>query len=521
MADQRPTEQSTFSLLGPFGGIQSECPASRIEGTGFADLENMMLLKGSASVRPGLAMMQALPGATEPIVGTFDFFDSFGTRVGGVWTPTRMFIWAQSTGSWIQVSGTLTGGPGDFFSKSVVAGKLLFSQGVDKVQLFDGEALTFAPASANAVPALYLGELNSHLLALATLEGGAFAPQRIRWTGIGDPTDWLSFPAGGGGQGDLFNDMGPIAGYLKLFQSGYIFQRRGIVQALPTGNGLVPFDFVPVSTNEKGCYFPHSIAGFGEDLGVYAGKDNIYSFDGTESLTIGDHPLSGRSRIGARSRIYADLLLANSSYVFGYLLSATSGRPYKSYWLFVGQSAVWVYNFDETNWTRFALGFPPTVAGEFLLNTQIRISDLAGEIGQQQWTPFQLGFSVSILDSLLVCGSDGSLGLFNFALPCEEAWSLKTGDLNFGDTRHSKNLRAMHLVMRNQAAGSFTVQVTSETGQTESHSVSVLAGTSYQVVPFRISGVFLTTLISGPAGSQISFDEITYTYNIGAEIRTQ
>jgi hypothetical protein len=222
-----------FPMTGPFGGVQSELSPDLVEQYGFLDALNIILRRGRADVRPGYTSLGPLPDpAVEPIVGIADFFTSETERKQTILTPTRLLKYATSTG-WEDVSGTLTGGNSDLFNWTVVNSKLLFSQGVDPVQLWDGITPDFAAASPDAVPARSLMELNTHLIVADTIESGIRFSQRVRWTGAGDPTDWTSFSAG---MVDILNNLGPIRGLCKLFQTGYAMHQLGDYSNRSNGN---------------------------------------------------------------------------------------------------------------------------------------------------------------------------------------------------------------------------------------------------------------------------------------------
>src|ERR1700690_360146 len=260
----RQDEQPEFPTVGPFGGIQSEVTPGRVESLGFLDAMNIMFRKAGAYTRPQVYLLPAVNGA---LVGVADFYDVNGSRHQVVMTPTSMFQWDTGTGAFDeQVTGVLTGSAAQLFTSAVVADQLLFCQGVDVVQVWNGITAGFGPVSGTAVPAKYLAELDFSLLACNTIESGQSATQRVRWTGAGNPADWTSFAAG---QVDLFNDLGPITGVSKLYQQAYIWQQWGITQVIPTGQAAAPWDFIPMGVKAKGCIIPHSLASFGEDIACY------------------------------------------------------------------------------------------------------------------------------------------------------------------------------------------------------------------------------------------------------------
>ena len=446
-------------------------PIHRIESFGFSDMINMLCWRGNALTRPVYTPLTALPGTQEQANAIADFFDTNGNRHQVIITPTRVLLWnGAGAGSWTQITGVLTPTPLQYYGWTVVAHKLLFSQGVDKVQSYDGLAGTFAPISPDAVPAKYLMELDTHLVVANTIEGGNAAPQRVRWTGAGDPTDWISFNAG---QSDRFNDLGPIVGLGKLYQIGYVFFQLGIEQMIPTGVGVNPFEFAPLSAKPKGSICPFSIAIYGDDQISYVGKDNIYMFNGTQSIPIGDAPLTGSpGRLGARKRIYAELAQSNLNQVFAYTTSSINGNPYNAYWLVIPTGSTWMFNFDEGNWTRHVFDRTPGVVGTFARQSIIRIIDLIGTIAQQTWTPATLT-ATAPLDAVLVGFADGTQGLVDFTNSSETSWSLTSGQVNCSDVRHNKTVNRFRINYTDIGPVTFNVTITIEKGVTQTQTITV------------------------------------------------
>src|SRR6266404_6787251 len=244
----RSEELYEAALTGPFGGIQSELPLTGIEAFGFADVSNFLFRKGAAYVRPGWTALPPFPvNPGEPIMAVADFFNLNGEHIQCVLTPTT--LWRFVNGNWTQINGpAFGGGVGQLFAWDVLNYVLCFSQGIDKVFIWDGIAPAYVQSSVNAQPAKYMAEIGLHLMVVSPL-----FPQRYYWTGIGDPTDWVGFTSG---LDDNVNNLGPINGLLKLGQYGFGFHQNGILQIIPTGIGLAPFDFRAIINATRGCIAP-------------------------------------------------------------------------------------------------------------------------------------------------------------------------------------------------------------------------------------------------------------------------
>jgi len=519
----REGERSEFSLKGPFGGILSEVPPHFYEQfQGFADVQNISFRLAQAMVRFGYSSLTLMPNPQEPIVGIFDFFNSNGNRIQTIVTPTRLIQWNGASSTWTVITGTLTGALTALFTAAVVNQKLLFCQGTDKVQLWDGITAGFANAAAAAVPARYLAEIKDHLVVAYTTEGGNPFPQRIRWTKSGDPTDWTSVAAG---SSDLNNDLGPITGLFKLYQNGWAFQQWGITQIQPTGIGTNPFAFNPVITGrQKGNICPYSAAVFNEQLIPYVGKDNIYVFNGQTSDPIGDFPLAGsRLRLGARTRIFTDLKGTSLNQVFGAATTSIGGNPYNAYWIFIPNVGAWVFNFDEANWTKFVFNSNVNVANAFNTAGTLRIMDLIGLIQDQSWSPATLS-STNALDDFLLGFQSGVPGVSNFASRSETAWSLTTGPMPYDDLRHEDTTSAIRLVIRDNTSMTFVVTASNEKGQTQSKTVTIGSNTGAMLeilVTFpQLTGMFMTVRISGDVNQPVDISEITPLYIVSNEYKT-
>ncbi len=515
-AQVRSEELYEAALTGPFGGVQSELPSTEIEEFGFVDVKNFLFRKGTASVRPGWTALPPFPlTPNEPIMAVADFFNASGAHIQCVLTPTK--LWQFLAGGWTQITGPAFGGTSaQLFSWDVLNYKLCFSQGVDKVWTWDGIAATYVQSSANAQPLKYMAEIGLHLVGV-----NPAIPQRYYWTGIGDPTDWTSFSSG---LNDNVNNLGPINGLLKLGQYGYGFHQNGILQIVPTGIGLFPFSFGSIINATQGCIAPYSLDHFddrGRELAVYLGVDNVYIFDGTPVEPIGDMPIDNRRRLGARSRILTDVLTVNPQIIYGFPTYSINGQVFRAYWLVIPGVSVWVYNFDEGNWTQFTYNKTITSIGNFFKNSVVRIVDLIGTIQAQTWTPATLQQN-NPFEGFLLGFNDGTAGYVDFTNYSEIAVSITSGKLLFKDRRHEKTVRKFRLSFVDLGQTTYTITLTNNQGQSETHSFTIGSGSgdvlSY-VQEFNISGLRLQYVVSAPALSPASIVEFAPMYDIGGEQR--
>jgi hypothetical protein len=449
-------ESPELVIRGPFGGILSQVAPDLAEQSGFYDVRNILFNKAGLTTRPALTQVAATGatlGSNSYLQMIAAWFDAIGGQHENVIQGGKLYYasslnpiaWTALTPS----TGSITNS-GNLLSWTVVNGLLCFCQGADVIWTWDGNTgHDYQPASATAPSAFYLQELNSYCIAAnvssatgAGISGGPF-PQMVMTSLPGDPTSWgtgTSIP--GTTATNLADSLGPIMGMGKIYGNIYILRHGGYTQMSPTGNGLAPFSYDAFGDKGKGTRFPKSLAVYGEEEMVYVGDENIWDFNGSIFTPIGDFPSSdGRSRIGARDAIYADLTSGLSSLagsiIFGFITSNLAlGQAYKAYWLFCGDSNLkfnaWCFNFYEQNWTKYS--FPDFSASG---TPTVFYPVIMGEI---------VPTAFSYPDGLLVGDINGLIGQLGTgagtSLPSTECESpaYVSGNLVFQDRKHNKRI---------------------------------------------------------------------------------
>jgi hypothetical protein len=521
-ANLRSEELQEFPMVGPFGGVQSELPLDQIENYGFADTTNFLFRKAVAYSRPGFTALPPFPApANEAVVGIADFYNRLGSRLQVVFTPTRLLLWTGS--GWNVIPGPpFTGAASQFFSWTVVGNKLVFSQGADIIDFWDGITAAYSQTSPFAPAANFLAEIGLHVMAQNVVLGGQLLTQTYMWSGVGDPTDWTSFNSG---RNDFLSDVGPGFGLKKLGQYGYGWHQWGIVQIQPTGNGLNPFYFTAIANSNVGNILPHSLDHFNQDgveCAAYVGKDNVYVFNQSSVIPIGDSPIDGRKRLGARSRIFADLLASGSPPKgFGFVTQSINGQVFNAYWLIIPGVRTWVYNFDEGNWSDFSYLGIQTVAGLFFKNQGIRIMDLVGRILDQNWTPLTLG-GTNPFDGFAIGYDNGQIGYVDFSNYSEVPCQIKSGKHIFGDRRHKHSVKKFRLVVQDQGPVTYTLVLKSSTGYSETQTVTLGTGSGDSistVLGFNVSGLRIEWTLSVPANAPAAVIELCPLFDVSGEQR--
>jgi len=503
-------------MTGPFGGVQSELPLTEIEALGFADCRNLILRLGAATARPGFTALPAFPSPTnEPIQAVPNFFNANGQEIQCVITPTRLLQFIS--GGWVNITGPGFTPSNNLFSWDVLNQKLCFSQGADIIWQWDGISGSYTQTSASAPVASRIAEIGDHLVAVSPN-----ANQTYLWSGIGDPTDWTSFSSG---SNKLVNNLGPINGLVKLGQYGFGFHQFGIVQIIPTGIGVAPFAFQPIVNASQGTIAPFSLDHFddeGIEYAVYLGIDNVYVFNGSSVEPIGDRPLGNGKRFGARTRILADVLVGgNLLSIYGFVTYSIAGNPFRAYWLVIPNVSVWVYNFDEGNWTVFNYANTISSVGVFFKNVSVSIAQLVGAILSQSWSPATL-LQNNPFDGFLLGFNNGVAGYVDFSNYSEQPCSVTSGKLIFGDRRHLHTVKKFRLSVQDKGATTYTVKITNELGVFQSFSFSLGSGSGdvlNYVQAFTLNGLRFQYTVSFPSGQPGSIVEMAPIYDIAGEQR--
>ena len=505
---QREDERPELVLTAPWGGLVADAPPLLIteQGKYFSVVNNLISYGGFLRQNNALLAFTSIPAPNEGINGIGAFEDATGTRHQFAITKTRLLEYNYGGSVWAAKTGALTGGNTDVFSWTIVGGKLCFCQGVDKVKLWDGGA-NFVDADAAAVPAKYLCEFGTHLLACNTIEAGPTnAPQRVRWTGAGDPTDWSSANAG---QNDLFNDLGPITGVVKIGQSAYILQERGITQVTLTGNGLKPFQFTPLYANEKGCIAPWSVSHIGNAI-IYVSSDNIYLFDGSVATPLCDKSISG-FRVQLASAVLTDIMTGPATLnIFGKAVQKFVGTqlvtPFNAY-LLRTPSKSWIFNIDEMAWYSFGTTSPQGMFGEVYLNNTTRFPSVV-MCGDYLTSPGK----INVIDLVARAIAVGT-------------WEFKIGPVFLNDLRHYKTLKRVRIKLRNNSYTfpQITIQITNDRLDVQTKTVTSASNphdtTKELFFDFSLPGWYFTVDVFGALDdTNCAISEIGFLFDVGGEV---
>lgn len=337
----------------PWSGWVDAQPAITLPPSSFKQITNWIINKGRIQSAPKANVFVGPPNG-ENMLGAKTFLDVLAFFHTIVLTKDQAYY--LSSPSVYTVAGPAFSPAIDSpFAVDVMLNKVFFANGGQFVSYVDGGA---GVTIAGDVPGscFFLGKLAAHLVLAYTVEPDAVGnlqgyPSRVRWSKSGDPFSWFDFTAG---FIDISDVEDSLTGFANLGFAGFLFRSNGITVMTPTGVSTAPFRFDNFSIGPSGigCYYPYSLATYG-NFCMFVAQDDIYYFDS-----------SGPQRVGgtAKKSIFKDIFTRSgrvNAFIVG---SLGNGVDYLSYWLCLPQTnntttVVWIYHFDDGTWVRETFPF--------------------------------------------------------------------------------------------------------------------------------------------------------------------
>ncbi len=384
-----------------------------IPPNGATSLINMILGPGFVRARDGRSLLTT----TAPAELAVDIHNiAFGTGVVETLfhSEDKTYRFQSSDSTWPQITGPAwTGGAEHRFWSVLTAfggsatGDILFNNGVDAIEHWDGTTAT--SLGANAMPARYavVGE-DARLITAGTLEGGNRHAQRVRWTTIalpsGDHDDWTNT---GSGALDLRNDPHPITALFKLNRQIFVGKSRSIATLISTGLPTNAFGYAPIIGGEKdgsdGVWAPASVLQYGGLVG-YISPRTIVLFNGSNTTDI----LSGRARntlyrrlnVAALSRITSIVDADNNRIGWGLPLD---GNEYPS--------EIWWYDLERGAWVMDRISHRAMVL--FTNTDTTSVDELTGTVNALTGTVDGLSVQADARGSITFAHEDATLTKFD------------------------------------------------------------------------------------------------------------
>jgi hypothetical protein len=322
----------------------------------------------------------------------------------------KLYKWNTATDAWVEVTGTaLTGGSGQRFSFETSQNKLVFSQGVDAVNVTDLGGATYSVLNANCPPAKYLTRFADRLVLGYTVESGSTKPYRIRRSVASDHTDWT-------GVGSGFTDLSEFPYHVKQIRKLgprlVVYTESAIWVATRTGNSTAPYRF-DMQVADLGTPASDTVQGR-NDVHLFLGTDDIYEFNGAAVRPIAPQirdELFATLNPAAYHRMFAEIRYDTQEYM---LFVATGGQA--------TPSTVWVYNWRRGIWYPWSVSGPLTSTTHRLDDT-LTIDELSGTIDSQGWE-FDARIIQEAYPAFLTGHSDGKVYVWGEQYPSDNGTAI-------------------------------------------------------------------------------------------------
>jgi hypothetical protein len=299
-------KDGSFQVIygGAWKGLNVEAPPNLLDDLSFPAMSNIMLRNSAIQSRPALTKIINKTGFA-PLV-------AFGTMLSSAYLPYTfaidtlgdLFSLSEGPLTWTAVgSGANSPYVNNPALWRVFQNTLYYVNGSDQVSSWNPATATFTPnaitVGGNNVGALFIDELDQHVILANTNEAGTLFPYRLRWSAVGLPTMFDPAVNINAGFNDFIDVPDILCGTMMLGTVGYLFHQTGITQMSPTGEGASPFQFDHIwnSSDGTGAVWPYTIAQYGQ-VGAFVSKEEIYLVQNYAFTPIGG---------GCRDAIMADI----------------------------------------------------------------------------------------------------------------------------------------------------------------------------------------------------------------------
>lgn len=357
-----------------FGQLMSDMPS--FQNRGSLKVDNVIPLPKGYKSFPSFAELTTT-ALTGPAVGLHtQLSDSGTTNYCG--DATKLY---QMNSSIVFVDKSKAGGYNnsttensrDFWSFAQFGSRVIATNFADNIQSFvEGTSTAFADLVS--LKAKYVAVIRDFCFVGYTNESGTTYSNRVKWSGINDPTTFTPSQTTLSDYQDL-PDTGNVQGIASGEEFGVIFTDKAIWRADFIGTPLV-FSFNKVADN-IGCFAPRSIASVGSDV-FFLSQDGFYKIsNGSQIKPIGKGKIDefflddlSSNKEGICSAIDTN----NSLYIVSYRGSGATGGS-------TVNNKMVVYNYATDSWS--------TCSGQDL--------DFIGTASQEAFTTLE---SLDVLGSI-------------------------------------------------------------------------------------------------------------------------
>lgn len=357
-----------------FGQLMSDMPS--FQNRGSLKVDNVIPLPKGYKSFPSFAELTTT-ALTGPAVGLHtQLSDSGTTNYCG--DPTKLYqmdssIIFQDKSKVGGYNNSTTENSRDFWSFAQFGSRVIATNFADNIQSFvEGTSTVFADLVS--LKAKYVAVIRDFVFVGYTNESGTTYSNRVKWSGINDPTTFTPSQTTLSDYQDL-PDTGNVQGIASGEEFGVIFTDKAIWRADFIGTPLV-FSFNKVAEN-IGCFAPRSISSVGSDV-FFLSQDGFYKIsNGSQIRPIGKGKIDefflddlSSNKEGICSAIDTN----NSLYIVSYRGSGATGGS-------TVNNKMVVYNYATDSWS--------TCSGQDL--------DFIGTASQEAFTTLE---SLDVLGSI-------------------------------------------------------------------------------------------------------------------------
>ena len=335
----------------PIGGINTDVPPTELRESESPDALNVLFHRFGARTRGGLKELGTLTNITGIPVGIFEFVTLTQLRFLLLFTTTSVFSYISASDSWQDLNGdslAISGGATNFASGAFFpqGGDSLFAMtnGIDPIIKYTGTgniALLGGVASPELKCKIIRNYMDFFLLINMTSVAGTAIPQRVYWSNVGKPEQYID---GLAGFTDIISNGTEIKAAEMLRGILYLYMEDSIV-ALNWVGGQSTFRW-GITVPETGLAGKRTVAEFGS-FQIFLGSDNVYIFDGTQYLRPITEDVIGRGLVESINYDNIDNAFSIVDKKFGlYSLFVPEGTEY---WPLTR----WTYDINAKNWTKY------------------------------------------------------------------------------------------------------------------------------------------------------------------------
>lgn len=226
--------------------------------------------------------------STGRVYNAYSFIDNAGTVHN--FAATKGNLWKQNGSTWNKVSKASTGNAYNtatdgFWQFTEFGQRIIASNLADTPQSYVvGSSTAFANLSTSAPKMKSLATLNNFVVGVH-IDDGTIRPERVQWSALAGPTDFVASPTTLSGYQDLSGQGGANQGIVTTQNYGVIVRQRSLYRMEFIGSPSI-WQFTQAEVN-RGTICLNSIATDGTIV-YYLDDNGFFAFNGTQSIPIGD-----------------------------------------------------------------------------------------------------------------------------------------------------------------------------------------------------------------------------------------